>query len=162
MKKAGENKEIKCNKPSSLSLLTEKNIPVYENEGIDKCCEYLSQTDGYDENYLKCNAQNYFKYFKGAIESDEVKNLAIVGAYGTGKSTIFKSYLRNGNYKNNYAEVEIGQYFENSKNKSDKYKPENLNNYIQKQIIIQLSSQIKQSKLNSLFRYKLDKFHEFP
>lgn len=140
-----------------LFTLTEQDINI-EKEGLDCSSENLSEND-----YSICYAKNYSKYFNSAIENQQVRNLAITGEYGVGKSSIFKSFLKNYNkdckkYKNSFLEIEIGRYYNKCKNNCTNYE-EYISNevkYIQKQILIQISSQVKSKKIeNSSYKLEL-------
>lgn len=148
---------IKTIESEQLFTLTEQDIKIdTKKEYLDCSSEKLSYND-----FSIYYAKNYSKYFNSAIENPQVRNLAITGEYGVGKSSIFKSFLKNykskeGNhkYKDKYVEIEVGEY--NKKQQGDS-KPENLNNYIQRQIIIQLVSQVNPHEIN-WSTYKLEKF----
>lgn len=90
----------------------------------------------------------YKKHFEDSLENPEYTNIAITGDYGIGKSTIFKSFLKNNDkYKDKYVEVIIGNY----ENQKDDLATTVL---LEKQIINQLVSQIDSKKI-PLSKYKL-------
>lgn len=56
--------------------------------------------------------QNYEAYYEGldyAFQDVDIKNIAITGIYGAGKSTVWKSYVKKRNLKN-IVTITLGQY----------------------------------------------------
>ena len=103
----------------------------------------------------------YTKALDYAFSNKDIKNIAITGIYGAGKSTVWKTYV---NYKmndnssdfKNTITVSLGKYlddFSNVEEKSENY--EILNNRIERQLINQILSQIKVDNISlSKYRFK--------
>lgn len=103
----------------------------------------------------------YTKALDYAFSNKDIKNIAITGIYGAGKSTVWKTYV---NYKindnssdfKNTITVSLGRYlddFSNVEEKSENY--EILNNRIERQLINQILSQIKADNISlSKYRFK--------
>ena len=74
--------------------ITESNDKFYAvKSDIEKCdndikLEILSPLDKKDDERIK----KYLKHIKDAIDNNDVKNLALSGVYGSGKSTMIKSF----------------------------------------------------------------------
>ncbi|WP_144084179.1 YobI family P-loop NTPase [Mesomycoplasma bovoculi] len=161
----GEKNQIN-DEESKLFFLTEKKLD-YSKKTSDECTDCKKKKNNELEETKICicdccnvnRIQNYSDYFNFAIESNEVKNLAILGEYGVGKSSIFKSFLYNFDkqkYKNSFIEIEVGQYHKNNINKDDK--DFNETKYVQKQILIQIATQVKSKKIKSS-NYNLSLFN---
>ena len=118
---------------------------------------------------LDKNNPIYTKALDFAFDDDNIKNIAITGVYGSGKSTIWNTYIKEKNLKN-IITVSLGKY-ENECVKS-KYnndgKVENIScspevdnekeNRIERQIINQIVSQIESKKISkSKYKFKSDK-----
>ncbi len=50
-----------------------------------------------DANYVGNDAELYYQYLDEAINDDSMKNIAVTGSFGVGKSTILQSYNKNRN-----------------------------------------------------------------
>lgn len=92
----------------------------------------------------------YEKYFEDSLENPEYTNIAITGNYGIGKSTIFKSFLKNNNKR--YAEISIGAYGKEFKNKNNL----ETTRILERQIIHQLVSQINPNYI-PFSKYRISK-----
>lgn len=121
---------------------------------------------------LKKNKQVYTEALDYAFSHDDIRNIAITGVYGAGKSTVWNTYRE---YKakklgessfENIITVCLGKYEDNSKaiveDNSTKDDPKNskknregkeLDNRVERQIINQISAQIKPSDI-PLSNYK--------
>ena len=111
----------------------------------------------------------YTKALDFAFENDSIKNIAITGVYGSGKSTIWNTYVKEKNLKNIITvslgkyEDECGKYKYNNDEKGENIScsPEVDNekeNRIERQIINQIVSQIDSKKISkSKYRFKSDK-----
>lgn len=128
---------------------------------------------------LKENKQIYTEALDYAFSNSDIKNIAITGIYGAGKSTVWKTYeeereLKNiikvslGKYEDDFSldnkeqngEVNFeknlnGNYEEKSNNLNSNYEKKE-NNRIERQIINQILSQVK-SKNITLSKYGFKK-----
>ena len=119
---------------------------------------------------LKKNKQVYTDALDYAFSHDDIRNIAITGVYGAGKSTVWNTYRE---YKSkdieettfkNIITVCLGKYEDNSKKnnsiKDDKEKSNSnkedkeLDNRVERQIINQISAQINSTDI-PLSKYKL-------
>lgn len=118
------------NNVNDSKLLTLKEVHISKEE--------------FDQKY-----KIYKKHFEDSLENPEYTNIAITGDYGIGKSTIFKSFLKNNDkYKDKYIEVIIGNYYKDPKGDLA------TTVLLEKQIINQLVSQVDPTKI-PLSKYKL-------
>lgn len=118
---------------------------------------------------LDKNNPIYTKALDFAFENDSIKNIAITGVYGSGKSTIWNTYVKEKNLKN-IITVSLGKYEDEcvkSKYNNDG-KVENIScspevdnekeNRIERQIINQIVSQIDSKKISkSKYKFKSNK-----
>ena len=118
---------------------------------------------------LEENKPIYTKALDFAFENDSIKNIAITGVYGSGKTTIWNTYVKEKNLKN-IITVSLGKYEDEcvkSKYNNDG-KVENIScnpevdnekeNRIERQIINQIVSQIDSKKISkSKYKFKSDK-----
>ena len=118
---------------------------------------------------LDKNNPIYTRALDFAFDDDNIKNIAITGVYGSGKSTIWNTYVKEKNLKN-IITVSLGKYedeYRKSKHNNDG-KVENIScspevdnekeNRIERQIINQIVSQIDSKKISkSKYRFKSDK-----
>lgn len=111
----------------------------------------------------------YTKALDFAFENDNIKNIAITGVYGSGKSTIWNTYVKEKNLKN-IITVSLGKYEDEcgKSNYNNDGKVENIScspevdndkeNRIERQIINQIVSQIDPKKISkSKYKFKSDK-----
>ncbi len=75
--------------------------------------------------------QNYTDKLNWGINNNEVKNIAITGSYGTGKSSIIKSFVKN----KNLMDISLTISFANFENNEDLIKKEEIEFNIVNQII---------------------------
>ena len=121
---------------------------------------------------LEKNKQVYTDALDYAFSHDDIRNIAITGVYGAGKSTVWNTYreykskdIEDTTFKN-IITVCLGKYEDNSKaivgDNSTKDEPKNskknregkeLDNRVERQIINQISAQIKPSDI-PLSNYK--------
>ena len=118
---------------------------------------------------LDKNNPIYTRALEFAFDDDSIKNIAITGVYGSGKSTIWNTYVKEKNLKNIII-VSLGKYEDEcvkSKYNNDG-KVENIScspevdnekeNRIERQIINQIVSQIDSKKISkSKYKFKSDK-----
>ena len=93
------------------------------------------------------NSKNYKKYFDYALKNDDIKNIALSGNYGSGKSSILKTYFGSGEYKDKYLQVSLATFSENIyDNKTEENQFDNNSNSnqlnLEKDIINQILYQI--------------------
>ena len=118
---------------------------------------------------LDKNNPIYTRALDFAFDDDNIKNIAITGVYGSGKSTIWNTYVKEKNLKN-IITVSLGKYedecgkskYNNDgkvENNSCSTKVDNeQENRIERQIINQIVSQIDSKKISkSKYRFKSDK-----
>lgn len=119
---------------------------------------------------LEKNKQVYTDALDYAFSHDDIRNIAITGVYGAGKSTVWNTYRENKSKDTeettfkNIITVRLGKYEDNSKKnnsiKDDKEKSNNkkedkeLDNRVERQIINQISAQINSTDI-PLSKYKL-------
>lgn len=93
--------------------------------------------------------QNYSDYIRDALENDDIKNIAITGKYGSGKSSIINSYFKKNGDKNvlrvSFASFKSKKILEEKKEiKNEKIKSDEIENTKTEQgIINQILYQIK-------------------
>ncbi len=118
---------------------------------------------------LDKNNPIYTKALDFAFDDDSIKNIAITGVYGSGKSTIWNTYVKEKNLKN-IITVSLGKYEDecvkfkynnDGKVENISCSPEVDNdkeNRIERQIINQIVSQIDSKKISkSKYKFKSDK-----
>lgn len=105
----------------------------------------------------------YTKALDYAFNNDDIKNIAITGIYGAGKSTVWKSYVTKKKLEN-IITVSLGKYEDNYAESGNSSNDENYSNRIERQLINQMLSQIEMKKIPlSKFNFKKNKngFHLF-
>lgn len=111
---------------------------------------------------LKENETIYTEALDYAFRNSEIKNIAITGIYGAGKSTVWRTYkeqqIRKGKYKHifeNVISISLGKYEDDSlmERDSEEITENELHNRVERQIINQILSQIKSSNI-PLSKYK--------
>ena len=110
----------------------------------------------------EANIDCYKEAFDYVFEHHEIKNIAITGTYGSGKSSIFKSYVRNNNGDLNLLYLSLAHFSGTDEKKSDpteaiieNNKKSNPQQSIEGKLINQLIQQIPSSKIPlSLFQIK--------
>ena len=102
--------------------------------------EFLELSPIIDENKIKV----YEDAFKYVLNNKEIKNIAISGIYGSGKSTICNSYFETQKEidQDKIIYVALGSY-----DKDESKNNQNNENRIEKQIINQILFQVKSSKI---------------
>ena len=142
----------------------EENMDEYIDENIENI-KFESLTP----KILDENNPIYTKALDFAFENDSIKNIAITGVYGSGKSTIWNTYVKEKNLKNIITvslgkyEDECGEFKYNNDGRVENIScsPEVDNdkeNRIERQIINQIVSQIDSKKISkSKYKFKSDK-----
>lgn len=112
--------------------------------------------------------QIYIEALDYAFKNKDIKNIAITGIYGAGKSSVWRTYVKDRNISN-VVTVSLGKYEEDNGNlessnhkEKDNKKQKVLNldndNRIEKQLINQILSQIKYDLIPlSKYRFKINK-----
>lgn len=99
----------------------------------------------------------YTKALDFAFDNKDIKNIAITGIYGAGKSTIWKSYAAKKKLKN-VITVSLGKYEDSIAELGKPSQENNNSNRIERQLINQMLSQIEISKIPlSKFNFKKNK-----
>lgn len=113
----------------------------YEKEKTIPLLQPLTPTAEID------NSDNYKKYFDEALEDKRIKNIALSGNYGSGKSSILLSYFKNSEYKDKKIQISLAG-FGRKKDGTDDWDDnnENLVN-IEKNIINQILYQIPTTRI---------------
>lgn len=93
------------------------------------------------------NSDNYKKYFDEALEDKRIKNIALSGNYGSGKSSILLSYFKNSEYKDKKIQISLAGFGRKKYGTDDgDDNNENLVN-IEKNIINQILYQIPTTRI---------------
>lgn len=113
---------------------------------------------------LEENKQIYTEALDYAFSNNDIKNIAITGIYGAGKSTVWNTYKeyrlnKESNKKNSFKNVitiSLGKYTDSSQDTQDNNKTEKeIDNRVEKQLINQMLSQIKYDKIPfSKYKFK--------
>lgn len=98
---------------------------------------------------LDKNKSIYTEALDYAFSNDDIKNIAITGIYGAGKSSVWKTYANNKNL-NHCITVSLGKYDDSKIKDEDKI---GLENRLERQLINQMLSQINASDI-PLSKYK--------
>lgn len=150
-------------------------MPIFNRVKDEKMDEYIDESienikfESLTPKILKENKPIYTKALDFAFENDSIKNIAITGVYGSGKSTIWNTYVKEKNLKN-IITVSLGKYEDEcgKSNYNIDGKVENIScspevdndkeNRIERQIINQIVSQIDSKKISkSKYKFKSDK-----
>jgi hypothetical protein len=83
------------------------------------------------------NKEIYFIALKGALQNDDIKNIALTGTYGSGKSSIIKTFQKN--YTEYvYLNISLASFKDIAKTKLDGDENENVNRLIELSILQQI------------------------
>lgn len=92
--------------------------------------------------------QPYINAIKWAINNPEIKNIAITGAYGAGKSSIIDTFIKHENMEKNTVKISIATFDKESiKNATDEVKNIPIENVLEQQILQQLFYKIEPDKI---------------
>lgn len=141
---------------------------VFNNEGIKLMGDIKkSKFNSLTPELLEENEPIYTEALDYAFNNSEIKNIAITGIYGAGKSTVWNTYkkyklnqVNEGSKENtlkNTITVSLGKFFDESAQELDKdnISLKDLDNRVERQLINQILSQIKSSDvLFSKYRFK--------
>lgn len=102
----------------------------------------------------------YKKALDFAFSNDDIKNIAITGIYGAGKSTVWNSYIEQSGIRN-IITVSLGAYNNNVDNDSSENSEHFEVNRIERQLINQILAQINPNSIPlSKFAFKTNKNEE--
>ncbi len=102
---------------------------------------------------LDKNAPIYTEALDYVFSNDDIKNIAITGIYGAGKSTVWRTYVNQKKLKN-IITVSLGKFNDINSTEDNNIK----NNRIERQIINQILSQLKTNNiLLSKYKFKENK-----
>ena len=151
------------------------NVPIFNRVKEENMDEYIEENienikfEALTPKILDKNNPIYTKALDFAFDDDSIKNIAITGVYGSGKSTIWNTYVKEKNLKN-IITVSLGKYEDecvkfkynnDGKVENISCSPEVDNdkeNRIERQIINQIVSQIDSKKISkSKYKFKSDK-----
>ena len=110
------------------------------------------------------NPEIYKSALKFTLEDDDIKNIAISGAYCSGKSTIWNTYLKRAHIKGSeIVTVQLGKYVDthsysdsnlvSGQNNQDASGENEIENRVERQIINQILAQVKPNKI-PLYEHK--------
>jgi hypothetical protein len=92
--------------------------------------------------------QPYIDAIKWAINNPEIKNIAITGAYGAGKSSIIDTFIKHENMEKNTVKISIATFDKESiKNATDEVNNIPIENVLEQQILQQLFYKIEPDKI---------------
>ena len=101
---------------------------------------------------LNENKKIYTEALDFALERNDIKNIAITGVYGAGKSSVLKTYVNEKSIEN-IITVTVGKYCGEKEYNKER-------NHVESQIINQISSYVEDSKIPlSKYRYKKNRTH---
>ena len=106
---------------------------------------------------LNENEQIYTEALDYAFGNSDIKNIAITGIYGAGKSTVWKRYVKHKKLEN-YITVSLGKYEDDINDGLSNENDQNIKDEsrIERQLINQMLSQIKSEKI-LLSKYKFNR-----
>ena len=126
-------KSFKHNLLIKINLYIKKKINELEKESSNskiKNFDSLTPIDNASDKEI------YFKALKEALFNDDVKNIALTGTYGSGKSSIIKTFQKR-NEEYNYLNISLASFKEDIKPGGDESE-ENLNRLIELSILQQI------------------------
>ncbi|WP_336046026.1 YobI family P-loop NTPase [Solibacillus ferritrahens] len=92
--------------------------------------------------------QPYIDAIKWAINNPEIKNIAITGAYGAGKSSIIDTFIKHKNMEKSTVKISIATFDKESiKNATDEVNNIPIENVLEQQILQQLFYKIEPDKI---------------
>ena len=145
-----------------MEQCSENNIDNEDNKSEDHSLNSFYPLCAQPLDY---NPEIYKSALDFALGDDDVKNIAISGAYCSGKSTIWNTYL---NLKEGFAKrddviitVQLGKYIDyysnsslvNQQNKQNTSGENEIENRVERQIINQILAQVKPNKI-PLYEHK--------
>ena len=144
-----------------MKQCSENNIDNEDNKSEDHSLNNFYPLCAQPLDY---NPEIYKSALNFALGDDDVKNIAISGAYCSGKSTIWNTYLKEGFVeRGNVITVQLGKYVDyhsysisnlvNQQNKQNTSGENEIENRVERQIINQILAQVKPDKI-PLYEYK--------
>lgn len=94
--------------------------------------------------------RSYFKELDEAIYNKDIKNIALSGPYGCGKSSILKTYIQSKLIKKRFLNISLAKF---NNCEEENLKDANIINNIEENLLKHIFYQVKQSKI-PLSRYK--------
>lgn len=131
----------------SASVPDEENSTNSQQENIESNykLEILSPVDKKNDPRIK----KYLKHIKDAIDNKDVKNLALSGVYGSGKSTIIKSF-KSQYPETNILHISLASFNEIQDGIYDKFKDQIQLNILQQIIYSQKADKLPESRINRI------------
>ena len=109
---------------------------------------------------LPCNKEIYTEALDYAFNRENIRNIAITGVYGAGKSSVWNTYRKQKSAGkessdfDNIITICLGKY-NDKKGQNDNKSEKELENRVERQIINQITAQIKSSEVPmSKYKYK--------
>ena len=145
MQDTEEDKTINTNNDEE-----QKNVDTNSNKEERDCFKFHKLTP----EILK-EKSPYNEALDYALENEDIKNIAISGIYGSGKTTLWESYVSQNNLEN-IITISLGNYKDISKENESV-----VENRIEKQIINQILVQINQDSIPlSKYKFKINNSEE--
>ena len=158
---------MKFNHNGLWKLLADKNMKKKNSINSPKIANY-NKFNALTPEVLKENESIYTEALDYAFSNNDIKNIAITGIYGAGKSTVWNTYkeyrlckksnaILNKNPFGNVITVSLGKYTDDSMDviNGDEINEKNLDNRVERQLINQILSQIKSNNIPlSKYRFK--------
>ena len=153
-----EDYVLKTDESDNGNLLSNNNQDVSHKDSSPK--EEQVKFNSLSPTKLKDIDPIYKKAFDFAFSNDDIKNIAITGIYGAGKSTVWNSYVDQTKI-DNIITVSLGAY-NNANNDSNENNETFEVNRIERQLINQILSQINPDLIPlSKFAFKRNKNGKF-
>lgn len=93
-----------------------------------------------------CEADSYYRYLNSALADPHVYNIALAGHFGSGKSTILRTYERHYAPKRRFLCISLATFGE-APQESDAKDPRRLNHLVEHSILQQLFYQVPKSQI---------------
>lgn len=144
-----------------MEQCSENNIDNEDNKSEDHSLNSFYPLCAQPLDY---NPEIYKSALDFALGNDDAKNIAISGAYCSGKSTIWNTYLKEGSDEiGDVITVQLGKYVDyhsysnsnlaNQQNKQNTSSENEVENRVERQIINQILAQVKPNKI-PLYEHK--------
>ena len=96
---------------------------------------------------LDVNEKIYTEAIDFALENNNIKNIAITGIYGAGKSSMWLTHIKNWKVENNPIFISLGNYDVTVNSESNQFEESKQVNRVERQIINQILAQIDRDKI---------------